>query len=289
MRRVLRLLGFVALVAVSVAAGYVARQNRAAPEVTALSRRGVETIKPQRKDIVATLGLDATIVANPHFTIVAPQSGVLHETNVAAGAPAATSDSIAWIEGHGIAPMVGATFVDWLVGDASVVSEGLPIAELALAGFAAEAVVPPEVAYRIFSHDVSARAAITDGPGPFDCAVMSLPSAQATSSAPADETGGGVPFLCAVPHSVRAVAGVQATVVVVSARASGVMTLPVESVSGSVDSGEVDVVDHSGNLTRRRVTLGLTDGVVVEITSGVDESDTVARQAPPLSARTASG
>lgn len=290
MKRGLRFLGFVALVAVCVAAGYVARQSRAARVTsTSADHTGIDTVSPQRNDILATLGLDATIVANPHFALVAPQGGSIHETLVTGGTTASGEQSVASIGGRRIAPAVDATFVAWLVGDGSVVSEGLPVAEFSLAGFAAEAVVPPEVAYRIFSHHVTARAAITDGPGPFDCEVLSLPSAQTSPGAPVDNVGGGVPFLCAVPRNVRAVAGVQATVVVVSARATDVLTLPVESVSGSVDSGEVNVVDDNGNVTRRRVTLGLTDGVMVEITGGVDESDRVARQAPLLSARSASG
>jgi membrane fusion protein, macrolide-specific efflux system len=241
-----------------------------------------QAIGVERGDIVATVGLDATIVANPHVTLDAPVIGTVRQRSLAVDALLAAGDELGAVGSLPISAPVAATFVRWLVADGASVPEGLPIAELSLPGFAAEAVAPPQVAYRIFSRRVAARGAINDGPGPFDCTVLMLPSEPALQ-AENDVTGGdGERFVCSLPVTVRAVSGVRATVVVESARATNVLTLPVESVSGTADAGEVDIVAADGSSTRRAVRLGITDGIVVEITSGLDDGDRVTKRAPLL-------
>jgi hypothetical protein len=58
--------------------------------------------------------------------------------------------------------------------------------------------------------------------------------------------------------------------------------LPVEAVAGSQGSGRVDIVKADGQRETREVVLGLTDGKVIEIKSGLTGEENIAVPAPNL-------
>jgi len=58
--------------------------------------------------------------------------------------------------------------------------------------------------------------------------------------------------------------------------------LPVEAVAGGQGTGKVDVLKPDGSRETRDVVLGLTDGKVIEIKSGLTGDETVAVPGPNL-------
>jgi len=153
----------------------------------------------------------------------------------------------------------------------------------------------------------SVRAQIQDGPGPFNCKVLGTiaalpagtisqppapdpaPSASAAPVVPQPREPGpppseatGMRIVCLAPASVKLINGASVTLEVITAQASGALVLPVEAVAGGQGKGLVDVVRPDGTKETREVTLGLTDGRMIEITSGLTEQDTVALPGPDI-------
>jgi len=56
----------------------------------------------------------------------------------------------------------------------------------------------------------------------------------------------------------------------------------VEAVAGSQGNGKVDIVKADGQRETREVVLGLTDGKVIEIKSGLTGEENIAVPAPNL-------
>ncbi len=75
--------------------------------------------------------------------------------------------------------------------------------------------------------------------------------------------------------------GLPAKVGLETAHSDGVLTLPLEAVTGVAGTGVVSRVDDSGT-TEVAVTLGVSDGHVVEIRDGLSEGDRVLAYAPGL-------
>jgi hypothetical protein len=165
------------------------------------------------------------------------------------------------------------------------VPRGLPIARVHYLGFGIEAATPPDLAYRIFSHHISAKGEIRDGPAAFSCPVLNpaslptLPDPNANQGN-AGSAGSGPSIICAVPKSVYAVSGLRAFVAVRSAIARNVLILPVGAVAGTVERGAVWLIDDHGVAHQRAVRLGVTDGAVVEIRGGLRLGDRVGAVAP---------
>jgi multidrug efflux pump subunit AcrA (membrane-fusion protein) len=91
-------------------------------------------------------------------------------------------------------------------------------------------------------------------------------------------------LVCIGPADAKLINGAAATVEIITAKASGVLVLPAEAVAGTQGKGQVEVVKADGTREVREVTLGLTDGKVIEIKSGVTEQDTVSVPGPNLPA-----
>jgi hypothetical protein len=89
-------------------------------------------------------------------------------------------------------------------------------------------------------------------------------------------------LVCTAPDGVRLINGATATVSVVTERASNVLVLPVEAVAGQQGKGKVQVVKPDGTKETRDVALGLTDGRVIEIKSGLTGDETIAVPGPNL-------
>ena len=62
--------------------------------------------------------------------------------------------------------------------------------------------------------------------------------------------------------------------------ATDVLLLPTTAVQGLYATGKVWVVDDAGANAATDVTLGLTDGTMIEITGGLEEGQTVLQYAP---------
>jgi hypothetical protein len=149
---------------------------------------------------------------------------------------------------------------------------------------------------------------IQNGPGPFACDVMGTiaalpagtipepppaePDPNATGAPPATSNdppvtntpsaATGIRLVCAAPTDVKLINGAGATLEVITATTTNALVLPVEAVAGSQGKGQVDVMQPDGTRKTVEVELGLTDGKVIEIKSGLTGDETVAVPGPNL-------
>jgi hypothetical protein len=157
---------------------------------------------------------------------------------------------------------------------------------------------------------------VKNGPGPFACAVLGTIAALPAGTVPqppappvtvpsgvpagiaqqqqAAAAGGGgdqhesdatgMRVVCTAPKDVKLINGADVTLQVVTAKASNVLVLPVEAVAGSQGHGKVDVVGPDQTRQTKDVDLGLTDGRMIEVRSGLTGDETIAVPGPNLPA-----
>jgi hypothetical protein len=89
-------------------------------------------------------------------------------------------------------------------------------------------------------------------------------------------------LVCTAPADVKLINGASATLEVVTEKAVNALVVPVEAVAGTQGKGKVDVVRADRTRETRDVVLGLTDGKVVQIKSGLRDDETVAIPGPNL-------
>jgi len=200
----------------------------------------------------------------------------------------------------------GSMFAGRLVDDRSKVTAGMPIVSAKYAGYGLVADLDAGQAYKIAGAVGSVQAQIKNGPGPFACAMLgtvaalpegTVPAAPPPSQPPAGDSnaaqpiGPGAPersdptglrLVCTAPADIRMINGAAATLDVVTEKATNVLVLPVEAVAGRQGRGKVDVVGPDGQRQTRDVELGLTDGKVIEIKSGLTGDENVAVPGPNL-------
>jgi biotin carboxyl carrier protein len=174
------------------------------------------------------------------------------------------------------------------------VAIGDTVARVAPEAYRATATLGAAQLYRLTSRPSEATVTVKDGPAPFTCSNLSLTSAAAdddgsSAAGGGSDTGdgsggpdasGGTELRCDVPGDVQVFPGLEVTVAVPAGKAEGVLTLPTTAVEGSAQKGRVTVVSEDGERSEQDVALGLNDGEVVEVQSGLSEGDTVLQFVP---------
>jgi hypothetical protein len=281
-----------------------------APRGTALT-----TAKPTRQDLTNKVSLAGKVTMNPVFGLTAPIAGQVRFMDVkepTSTPTVATRVGSVWADG---APTwfevpAGATFAGRLVDDKSTVTAGMPVASAKLAGYGIAADIDSEQAYKISEGAATVQAQIKNGPGPFPCTVLGTIAALPAGTVPAPppvkdestdkptgvtdpkqppaDTGGqkseqtGLRLVCTAPGDVKLINGAAATLEVVTEKATNAMVVPVEAVAGGQGKGKVEVVKSDGTKLITDVVLGLTDGKVVEIKSGLTGDETLSVPGPNL-------
>jgi hypothetical protein len=276
------------------------------------------TVKPTRQNLANRLSLAGTVTMNPTFGIVAPVRGQVRFFDVQAPLRTPTQPTrVASIWANGKPKRVnvpaGATFAGRLVEDRSTVVAGMPIVSAKLVGYGIVAEIDGAQAYRVSDALHSVQVQIKNGPGPFPCTVLGTiaalpagtvpepPQPTATStpkspdegmppqfpgaSAPPEQEGSepsGLRLVCTAAAGVKLINGASATLEVVTEQATNALVVPVEAVAGSQGRGRVDVVGPDRGRVTKDVVLGLTDGKVVQIKSGLTGSETLAVPGPNL-------
>jgi hypothetical protein len=211
----------------------------------------------------------------------------------------------------------GATFAGRLVDDKSTVTEGMPVASAKLAGYGIVADIDSAQAYKIADGSASVQGQIKNGPGPFPCTLLgtiaALPAGTVPAAPPAEkkdedkdkesgpvqqqqqqqqqsDSGGqksestGLRLVCTAPGDVKLINGAAATLEVVTQTSANALVVPVEAVAGGQGNGKVEIVKSDGSKVIADVVLGLTDGKVVEIKSGLTGDETLSLPGPNLPA-----
>lgn len=153
--------------------------------------------------------------------------------------------------------------------------------------FSVSGSLSPEQQYRLLNQPTEASIAITNGPAPFTCTglVISTPLAGAdTGTTPGEtgtgSTGGGTTVRCAIPADVTVFSGLAAQITIAGGKAENVLVVPTTSVKGTAKTGIVWAVLADGTTEERPVTLGMTDGTLVEVIEGLAEGDMINQFVP---------
>lgn len=170
-----------------------------------------------------------------------------------------------------------------LVGQS--VGIGEVVAQISPGTFNVTAPIPPEQLYRLLEQPTEAQVTVQGGPAPFACG--SLQILTPTGSDPDGEAGTTV--RCQVPADVRVFAGLVADMTIAGGIAENVLVVPMTAVQGAADSGIVYVIGEDGAQEERPVTLGLNDGVNVEVTGGLEEGEIILQFVPGAAAGAGGG
>lgn len=241
-----------------------------------------------RNDVV----LDGTIAPDAAVPARSAISGEVRKVSVSAGQHVEEGAELAQIRGMNDdgtnrwsilrAPISGTlTSFELLVGQQ--VGLGDSLAQIAPGTFSVTATLAPEQQYRLLQMPTEGEVAINGGPAPFTCTGLTITTAAPGSGG--DGSGGegassGTIVRCAVPGDVQVFPGLTAKVTIAGGLAENVLTLPLTAVEGAAGMGVVYLIGADGEAIETPVTLGLSDGINVEITGGVDEGDLVLQFVP---------
>jgi hypothetical protein len=290
-------------------------------QVPGLAARGttMTTVRPARQDLTNRVSLSGKVTLSPVFGLVAPAAGQVRYLNVTPPRSTPTKPTrVASVmvagKAHHVEVPAGAVFAGRLVDDRSTVTQGMPIVSARHVGYGIVAELNGGQAYQVSDAVGTVQAQIKNGPGPFACTVLGTiaalpegvipepPPQQPAAPAPgtpqvpvrpigpaAEQVGApegseptGLRLVCTAPANVRLINGADATLELITAKATNALVLPVEAVAGGQGRGKVDVVLPDRSRQTKDVVLGLTDGKVIEIKSGLTGNEEIAVPGPNL-------
>lgn len=303
-----------ALVTVGVAACSPSGPDQTDPE---LAPRGttMTKVKPTRQDLTTKLSISGKVEMNPTFGLVAPTAGQVRYFDVPAPNGTPTRPIRVATVWSGQTPNyveapAGSTFSGRLVDDKATVTAGMPIASAKHVGYALVGDIDGQQAYKISGALTDVTAQIKNGPGPFPCTVLgtiaALPQGTLPEKPPATPDGKdskeqqpqqqpktpeqpqqpsgstGLRIVCTAPADVQMINGATASIEVTTGKSTQALVVPVEAVAGRQGRGKVDVLGADGRRRTTDVVLGLTDGKVIEVKSGLTGDEELAVPGPNL-------
>lgn len=224
----------------------------------------------------------ATLAGEVRKVIAAPGQGVAAETELfTIRSETIRPDGTPSVRTVTVTAGAAGTLSSFTVLVGQMVSVGETVGQVAPPSFNVTASLAPEQQYRLLQQPTEAQVTVTGGPAGFTCTGLTittpLPGA-GQGSGEAAPTGPTV--RCAVPGDVKVFAGLTATLTIAGGVAEDVLVLPMTAVEGASGSGIVHVVGADGTIEERPVTLGINDGVNIEITEGVAEGELVLQFVP---------
>lgn len=182
------------------------------------------------------------------------------------------------------------------------VTKGAALGKVHPQNFKAVGTINPLDRYRLMEGAREAEITIDGGPEPFVCKNLSVADSASESidqeqgseaaneetitglgSEPGQEQPGGASgseISCVVPEDVVVFDGLSMRMDIDAGSAENVLTVPVTAVRGLVGQGAIWVLNDKGKEIRTEVELGVTDGKVVEVVSGVKSGAEVLRYVP---------
>lgn len=141
--------------------------------------------------------------------------------------------------------------------------------------------------YRLVGATGKARVTLKGGPAPFTCTGLTIGEAPAGGSAGGEDPVAGAPEAatgavhCSIPRKVKAFSGLGAEIEITNGDAKDVVVVPISAVLGTSQTGRVWTVKEEGAEPEPRdVTLGLTDGLQVEVTKGLKAGEQILEFTP---------
>jgi len=262
-----------------------------------------EIVEPQIAVTIGTIQndvvLNGTVNSNPAVPVRATFGGEVREVYVKQGRPVKKGTAIMQVRAELVNAngtpytrtetiKAGATGIlsSFTVLVGQVVGIGDVVGQVAPSTFNVTATIAPEQLYRLTEQPTEAQVTVQGGPAPFTCTGLSIitPLPGSGSGDTGEGEGGGTTVRCAVPGDVRVFAGLVADLTIAGGIAENVLVVPMTAVQGAADTGIVYVMDAEGNQEERPVTLGLNDGVNVEVTGGLEEGEMILQFVPGAAA-----
>ncbi|WP_254071445.1 MULTISPECIES: efflux RND transporter periplasmic adaptor subunit [unclassified Rathayibacter] len=277
------------------------------------------TVVVGRGTVTNDLTLQGTVAADPAVPVKATAVGTVDDVYITQGATVASGDLIYDIRVETVrdpvettgpdgqitvtqpppsvrfervyAPAAGVLSALGVIHDQAV-AVGEVTGQVAPPTYSVTGSIDAEQLYRIQDRPTEAQVAVTGGPAAFTCTGLTITTPLAgEGETPAGETGGtgatggsGTSFRCQVPGEVTVFPGLAATVTLAGGLAENVLVVPTTAVEGTAESGVVHRLAEDGSTEEVPVTLGLTDGVSIEVTGGLDEGAEILQFVPGAAA-----
>jgi len=151
-------------------------------------------------------------------------------------------------------------------------SVGVEYAKLTPLTFHVLGTIEPVQLYRLINAPTDASLSIAGGPAPFTCTGLTVQVADdATTS-----------VRCAIPAEQTVFAGLPATIGITVGTVEDALIVPTTAVQGGAGTGRVWVDTGEGEPEERTVTLGVSDGVNVEVVEGLEEGEMIRQFVPGI-------
>lgn len=234
-------------------------------------------VQVERGSVVNALTLDGNIARDEEYPVRVEINGTVTAVHVAEGALVAAGQKLFTVKQDDprkdvdvLAPEAGEISQLALV-KGQTTSVGTEIYTMNPARYHALATVDPVQLYRLVNAPAEASVTITGGPAPFTCTGVRVQvSAEGTAS-----------VRCAIPAEQVVFAGLPASVDLALGQVDDALVVPVTAVQGGAGTGTVWLDAGDGaEPEEREVTLGVNDGTMVEVVTGLEEGDSVRQFVP---------
>ena len=234
----------------------------------------------ERAQVANALSLPGTIARDAAYPLRSEIDGTVTAVHVGEGQAVAAGQKLFTIKQADpvknidvLAPETG-DITELAVVKGQPASIGAELAKLTPARYHVRATVEPVQLYRLQGAPTEGSVTIQGGPAPFTCTGLKVEVAE----------DGTTSVTCAVPADQVVFAGLQAQLDIDLGTVSDVLVVPTTAVKGGAGSGVVWIDGGDGELEERTIALGVSDGTVVEVTSGVEEGEQVRQYVPGVAA-----
>jgi multidrug efflux pump subunit AcrA (membrane-fusion protein) len=234
----------------------------------------------ERGEVTNALSLTGTIARDAAYPVRSSVDGLVTSVDVVAGQQVAAGQKLFTVKQNDpvknvdvVAPEAG-DITELAVVKGQPASIGGELATLSPARYHVQATVEPVQLYRLLNAPAEAAVTIQGGPAPFTCTGLKVAVAE----------DGTTTVTCAVPADQTVFAGLQAQLDIDLGTVSDVLVVPTTAVKGGAGTGVVWVDAGTGELEERDVSLGVSDGTIVEVTAGVEEGEQVRQYVPGIAA-----
>jgi hypothetical protein len=264
-----------------------------------------ESVIPVAKGSVTNaVTVPASVVSDPPVEIKATADGVVAEIQVD-DAEVAADTRVLWIKteepvdpvvevdeetGEETATEQEPRSVDVTVLKDQAVTVGETLGTVDPGTLSVSGTLTADQQYRLVGAKGTAEVTLKGGPAPFTCTGLTIGEAPAGAGvADGGDTMdmGGAPEAatgavhCSIPPEVKAFSGLGAEIEITNGNAKDVVVVPISAVLGTSQTGKVWTVAKEGAEPEpREVTLGLTDGLQVEITKGLKPGEEILEFTP---------
>lgn len=235
----------------------------------------------EKGSITDELTVDGTIARDDAVTVRAEVEGTITSIAVAQGQSVATGQVLFTVKQTSpvknidvVAPEAG-DLTSFELVKGQPVSLGVEVATLTPARYHVMGTVDPVMLYRLVGAPTEGQVTIQGGPAPFTCTGLNVQVSE----------DGATSVVCAVPADQQVFAGLKATLAVTVGAAEDALLVPTTAVKGGSGTGVV-WLDADGSTEEREVELGVTDGTLVQVISGLAEGDIVRQFVPGTTAGT---